>query len=214
MSNDCYFGQYARFETPDKDTGSMLNGADDLVGDPYTIDFRTKDQVSQAWIVNRFGADVGFFDPGFSRKLSVLAARGWTISASLVYAAYTSQPAPGLYWGQMAVIAYDPKYEQVFSVYWEKVRNRLKEGVHPVIDLDKQQIDLVLQNDGDWIPKKTHSFPKNDEGTVMVKTQLMMSERVVEQGRKGNVGCYIVTVIFWIAVIALIIFGLKSCGVF
>ena len=48
MSKDCYFGDYARFETPDKNTGAMLNGADNLVGDPYTIVFKTKDQVSQA----------------------------------------------------------------------------------------------------------------------------------------------------------------------
>ena len=143
-----------------------------------------------------------------------MEARGWTLSASLTFAAYTSQPTPGLYWGEMAVIAYDPKYEQVFSVYWEKVRDRLKEGVHPVIDLDKQQIELVLQNDGDWISKKTVPAPKLKDGSVTVKSHLNMSERVVEQGRKGNVGCYIFTVIFWIAVIALVIFGLKSCGVF
>ena len=62
MQQECYFGTYARFDTASKKEGSLLVGADNLVGDRYDIEFVTADGVTTAWMRNRFGARTGFFD--------------------------------------------------------------------------------------------------------------------------------------------------------
>lgn len=47
-----------------------------------------------------------------------------------------------------------------------------------------------------------------------MKGRRKMSEKLIEQGRKGNKGCYIVSWIFILAVVALALLGLKTCGAF
>ena len=37
-----------------------------------------------------------------------------------------------------------------------------------------------------------------------------MSESLIEKGREGNIGCYIVSIAFIIVVIAVIIFAIKT----
>lgn len=59
---DQYFGTYHRFETPSKKDAALLLGADNLVGDKYDIEFVTESGQRAAWLRNRFGAKIGFFD--------------------------------------------------------------------------------------------------------------------------------------------------------
>ena len=47
-----------------------------------------------------------------------------------------------------------------------------------------------------------------------MKSHRKMSEKMIEQGRKGNKGCYVVSWLFLLLLIALVLFGLKSCGLF
>ena len=47
-----------------------------------------------------------------------------------------------------------------------------------------------------------------------MKSRRKMSEKLIEQGRKGNKGCYVVSWLFLLLVVAGLLFGLKSCGVF
>ena len=114
---DQYFGTYHRFETPSKKDAALLLGADNLVGDKYDIEFVTESGQRAAWLRNRFGAKIGFFDADFSRQLSVIVARGWTVQAVLSFVAYTDRPAPGRYWGEVAVICFDPALEDAFGPF-------------------------------------------------------------------------------------------------
>ena len=62
-----YFGTYQTFRTASRQEAAALLGSDNLVGDEYTIDCVLEEGEHKAWMVNRFGARVGYFDPGFSR---------------------------------------------------------------------------------------------------------------------------------------------------
>ena len=55
---------------------------------------------------------------------------------------------------------------------------------------------------------------KKEKGTAWVKTERSGTEALVEQARKGNIGCTIASWIFLLALVALLIFGLHSCGLF
>lgn len=214
MQAERYFGTYARFDTLSKKDAASLLGADNLIGDVFEIVFQTEDGVSTAWMENRFGGLVGFFDAAFSRELNVLAARGWKLQAVLSFVAFTDHPEPGHYWGQAAVICFDPTLEQAFDPFIASTAQRLSDGVRPEVDLGEQGVEQVVSSNGTWTPKKTVAFPAKESGTVIMKSRRKMSEKLIEQGRKGNKGCYAVSWLFLLLLVALALFGLKSCGVF
>ena len=113
---DQYSGTYESFDTPSKKDAAVLLGADNLVGDKYRVDIELENGEHRAWLVNRFDKRIGFFDASFSRKLSILQARGFEIIALLSFVAYTDHPDPGYYWGEMAVIGYDKRNKEAFDV--------------------------------------------------------------------------------------------------
>lgn len=209
-----YFGTYYRFDTSSKKEASVLLGADNLVGDAFSIEFVMKSGANIAWLKNKFGHQIGFFDADFSRKLSIAKARGWTIRAFLSFVAYTDSPAPGSYWGEMAVICFDPSFEESFSAFGERVANLLMEGVRPDIDLGEQGEANVINGDGAWVPSKRVALPKVEAGTAIVKKQRAASEKLIEQGRRGNKGCYLISWAFIIAFVVAILAAIKSCGAF
>ena len=93
----------------------MLLGADNLVGDVFNIEFITEEGVRTAWMKNRFGALVGFFEPGTARELSLCEAKGFKLQALLSFIAYSESPDPGRYWGEAALVCYDPKNAAAFE---------------------------------------------------------------------------------------------------
>lgn len=214
MADIPYFGTYARFDTASKKDAAVLLGADNLVGDVFDIEFVTEDGVRTAWMKNRFGAMVGFFEPGTSRDLSLCEARGFRMQALLSFIAYSESPEPGEYWGEAAIICYDPKDAEAFECFTGNIATRMMDGIRPEVDLGEQGYAKVVESKGTWKPTKTVSLPSKQAGVAILKTRRSVSEKMIEQGRKGNKGCYILSWVFLLALIAGIIFGLRSCGVF
>ena len=214
MADIPYFGTYARFDTASKKDAAVLLGADNLVGDVFDIEFVTEDGVRTAWMKNRFGAMVGFFEPGTSRDLSLCEARGFKMQALLSFIAYSESPEPGEYWGEAAIICYDPKDAEAFECFTGNIAARMMDGIRPEVDLGEQGYAKVVESKGTWKPTKTVSLPSKQAGVAILKTRRSVSEKMIEQGRKGNKGCYILSWVFLLALIAGVIFGLRSCGVF
>ena len=211
---DQYFGVYQAFETTSKNEGAALLSADNLVGDVYEVSIELEEDTHRAWLVNRFNHRVGFFDPSFSRNLSIYKARGFEIKALLSYVAYSDAPEPGRYWGEMAVICYNPTYQEAFSPFIDNISKKLSDGIRPRIDLGRDAIQKVIESNGSWVPDQTVSLPKKKKGTAILTDKRSAKDKMIEEGRKGNKGCYIVSWAFIIALIALVLFGLKSCGFF
>lgn len=208
-----YEGFYARFDTPSKKVGSMMMGADDLVGNPYTVSLETEDGAQVAWITNKFDAKRGFLGKEDSRRVQLALARGWEVRALLSFVAYTDAPEPGSYWGQVAVFCFDPSIAQPMEGFIARVAERLGEGVRPNIDFGAQGVDKIIA-DPTWMPSKNISLPKKKTGTAILKDHLSMSDKMVEQGRARNKGCYLVSWLFILVVVAFLVYmGLNLFGV-
>ena len=134
--------------------------------------------------------------------------------ANVDFVAFTDHPEPGHYWGQVAIICYDSNLDQAFKPFIATTAQRLSDGVRPEIDLGEQGVEQVISSNGNWTPKQTVAFPPKEAGTVIMKSRRKMSEKLIEQGRKGNKGCYAVSWLFLLALVALALFSLKSCGAF
>ena len=214
MADFPYYGTYARFDTLEKKDGAILMNADSIVGDRYEIEIAREDGTRRAWLKNRFGARVGFFDDDMTHELSLCEAKGWTLVGILSFAAFSEMPEPGVYWGQAAIIAYDPLQKDIVDPFIERVRKLISQGIRPQISLGAGALEQLQAAPDSWVPTERVDFPPREKGTVILKSREKVSEKLIEQGRQKNIGCYIVSWIFLLAVVAMLMFGLKSCGLF
>lgn len=210
-----YFGTYARFDTLSKKDAAPLLGADSLVGDAFTIEIEREERRPVAWIVNKFGAKVGRLDPDVSRELGICRARGWTMRALLSFVAFTDSPEPGHYWGEVALICNDSHHDNAFDEFSRRVAALMVEGIRPEVDLSQSGIEHVLSSNGEWVTENRHPLPDKMHGTVLLKKQRSLSEKMIEQGRKGNKGCYAISWLFLIIIaMTIIVIVLKVLGMF
>ena len=214
MADFPYYGTYARFDTLEKKDGAILMNADSIVGDRYEIEIAREDGTRRAWLKNRFGARVGFFDDDMTHELSLCEAKGWTLVGILSFAAFSEMPEPGVYWGQAAIIAYDPLQKDIVDSFIERVRKLIGQGIRPQISLRAGALEQLQAAPDSWVPTERVDLPPREKGTVILKSREKVSEKLIEQGRQKHIGCYIVSWIFLLAVVAMLMFGLKSCGLF
>lgn len=206
-----YFGTYQTFESPTKEATTALLSADSIVGDAFSIEFELHEDTHAAWLVNRFGGRVGCFDPAFSRRLSVMKAQGLEFTAILSYIAYTDNPDKGEYWGEMAVIGYHPSIAEECETFVRTVGARMAEGNRTKIDFGAEGVDKILESGGTWVPDQTVPLPEFGKGAALLRSKQSISEKLIEEGRKGNKGCYVLSWAFIAAVVVGAVLLLKSC---
>lgn len=224
-----YFGTYHIFQVYSKDDAAQLMSADNLIGDLYDIQIELNEGKHEAWLVNRFNQRTGCFDPCFSRKLSILNANGLTLKASLSLVGYTERSPEAKkseqkenagnskdedsaternesgYWGEAAVFGFKETHRESFDPFMRNVSDKLKEGIRPRIDLGDEGFRQVVSSRGSWTPDQKEPKPRQQRGTVVMKDHLTLSDKVVEQGRQGNKGCYLIS---WIFIVGIALGGL------
>ena len=211
MQDSRYFGQYFRFETVNKKAAGCIIGPDGIMGDEMRIDFRMDGNEVTAWLINRWGADAGYFSAADTRSLQLLAAHGFELHPLYAFLAFSDDLREGNYWGEVAVLAYEPMFSDVFAVFSRKISKLLQEGILPIIDLSPSEINTVLSSGGTWVPERRRAMPAFDKGTVVVKSRISLMERFIEAGRARKKWTYVVGGVVSIAILAVIVFGIKSC---
>ena len=156
MSDIGYFSTYARFETESKEDAAAFLGADNIIGDAFSIEQEYVDGKRTAWIVNPFGKRMGTIDEKTAEKVDLCNAKGWNTVALLALVAFTEKPEPGLYWGQVLIISYDPEYEVAFSTFIENVGKQLGEGIRPDVSLGRDSLKKVVE--------RTCTLPQQEQG--------------------------------------------------
>lgn len=202
---ELYFGTYQTFEAYSKEAAGSLMSADCLVGDLFDIRLDLEEGQHRAILVNRFGHEVGIFDHSFARKLGISCAGGMKVKALLSYVAFTEEEKGGRYWGEAAVFGYAPSYEDVFLRFIGGVGEKIQENVRPRIDFDREGIEKILDSNGAWVPEQNLPLPAKERGTVIMKDHRTLCEKLIEQGRAKNKGCYFVSWAFIILLIAALV---------
>lgn len=209
-----YFGTYQTFRTVSKKDAAVLMGSNTLVGDRYRINLTMDEGNHRAWLVNKFNETIGYFDENFSRELSLYAAEGMELVGILSFVAFTETPEPVEYWGQAAVIGYSPHYAEEFNQFIDGVCGLIGKGIRPKLSLKGPAVDEIISSKGTWLPSEREPLPEKQRGMALLKTRRGFIDGLVEAGRAGNKGCYILSWAFLLALVAAVIIGLKSCGVF
>ena len=216
MAQEVYSGEYAKFFGLDP-RGVDFMGADNLVGDKYDIDIRDEADGYKAYLVNRFGKEVAYLENRVVRPVQLAQAKGWETRAYLSFVAFTeatNEEHPGYYWGQVAVLMYDPHISPAMEEFEKTLSAKMADGGRPQVDFGAQSVDKLVSSNGSWFPTDRAAAPKMGKGSAVVKDHRTPNERLIEQSRNGNKGCYILSWAFIIAIIALVVFILHSCGLF
>lgn len=211
-----YYATYARFSTKDKTSGSFLTNADNVIGDTYTVDFRKSDDEKHpddvAWIVNRFGKDVGFFNADVSRQLQVCHAQHWNIYLMLASVWFTESPKPGTFWGEMVIMAYAPEISDVMDTFRKGIAKMLADGVRPNVLLGSESMQNVIDANGHWEPSDRVEPLKKAKGNALLKDHAALEDKIIEQGRVHRIGCSILGWAVFLALIAIILLIVRSCS--
>ena len=173
MLPDCYFGAYARFDTTSKKDAAILLGSNCIIGDVFNIEFKPLEGQTRAWVVNDYGDILGYLDEQTSHKLNLLAAKNWEMHAVLSFVAFTDQPEPGFYWGEVAIFCYDKVHHSDFDTFMRTTMKSLAQGIRPRIDIKNQGVQSILDSHGTWQPSQRADMPKGDSHTAIF-TDLMV----------------------------------------
>lgn len=114
------------------------------------------------------------------------------------------------YWGEAAVFGFKETYRESFDPFVQNVSEKLKEGVRPRINLGDEGFKQIISSKGTWIPDQKEPKPQQQRGTVIMKDHLTLSDKMIEQGRKGNKGCYLISWVFIAGIILLVLLFIGS----
>ena len=204
---DIYRAFYCDFDTDSKKIGSTLVGPDNIVGDIYTLKLNKDSHNTKVYLYNKFGNEVGYIDPTFINEIKLAYAKDFEIKAILSFVAYSDTPDPGHYWGQVAIFTYSKLYKDKIEEFVSRISNCISQGIRPIIDLNNEGIKKILNNP-EWIPTGRVKLPTTGRGSTILKDHQTPSEKVIEKGRARNKGCYVISIVFIIAVIGGVIFFL------
>ena len=154
------------------------------------------------------------FNEKTAKQVDLCNAKGWKTVALLACVAFKEEPKPGEYWGQVAIISYDPVHEDAFSTFVKTIGNELGKGIRPALDLGNSGISRVLESKGAWVPTGRVPLPKLKKGSAFIKTERTTTDKLVNQARKTRVGCTIISWAIIIIFVVAVIFAMKSCGMF
>lgn len=214
-ASDVYFGSYARFVATDKKMGAALSGPDNAVGDIGTVEFQfDDDKRQQAWLKNPYGARIGHLDPLMSHKLAIYQAKGWELRYVLSFTAFSDGGESGTYWGEAAVIAFAPRYAEQFEQFLKAFSRRAADGLRPSPDLHASTVEAITNDPSSWQPGAKVKMPQGSGRTAILKDHRTLHDKLLDQARSKNPGCYVVSWAFIIALIALAAWILHSLGLF
>lgn len=214
-ASDVYFGSYARFVATDKKMGASLSGPDNAVGDVGSVEFQLDDDKrQQAWLKNPYGAFIGHLDPLMSHKLALYQAKGWEIRYVLSFTAFSDGGEACGYWGEAAVIAFAPRYTEQFEQLVAAFARRAGDGLRPDPDLNANAIEAIVADPDSWQPGAKVKMPQGSGRTAILKDHRTLHDKVLDQARRKNPGCYVVSWAFIIALVAFAAWILHSLGMF
>ena len=206
---DNYFAKYVRGFANNKEQAAKLFNSDNIVGDLFQIKTNIKDGKHTSSIYNKFGESPVFFNEEISREIEILKSKNMNIVGILSLVGFSedkSEERESNYWAEFLIIAYPKNYSEEFNNFVNNASKKLSNGTRPDVSLNKQEVEKVISTKGQWFPSKTKKMPKKEKGTVFLRTRKTFKDRIIEQGRKKNIGCYIVSWVFLLLFVTFLIY--------
>jgi hypothetical protein len=199
-----YTGSYEILENIDPDESIRLRGNGTTIGTRLAIEFPSDEKGPIAQVVSRVGV-LGTLPNGTAGRVRALAEQGWICFAALSLIWY-NRHAEVHYHAEVAVIAYNPVEEEIFSVYTAGLLNRIANGQHPEVELSAKGLERVRESKGTWCETKKVALPKfeRESGEVVYQQKQSFSDSLTEAAAEGKTGVKVLAVFFYVAVFLII----------
>ena len=205
MTED-YLGKYVIAKPTSKEEAGKLLGSDNIIGDVYKVVNALEGTTHTSKVLNRFKDSPAFFDEDISRELSLNEAKGMITYAILTCVGFTQIGNDGDYWAEFIVISFPKKDIDIFSVYIDEVSKAIKNNKRPKVDLSQAEIKEVINNEGKYISSSKHPQIEKKKGQVVLKSRVKLTDKMVEEGRKRNPGCFIFGWLFLLLFVTFLVF--------
>jgi hypothetical protein len=141
-------------------------------------------------------------DPYVQRALARRAS-GWSVNAtvSLIFFA----KADKAFEAEVSCMCYAPEVAVPMSTFVANMNNRIKHGEHPNLHLNQEQFAKVMDSNGAWYLTKSAPKPKPKDGQIVFKSKRTLTESLVASSDNHRMGCTVLASIFWLVVIALVV---------
>ena len=202
-----YFATYCRLDADSEDIHATVNGDAVSVGLEVTlkreeyVNERGKDVVRCA-VYSPRDELMGFLPANFARRVADLMEAGWT--ARVCAAAVGFHEATRTFWVEAAVFAYEAEYADGLGAFTTGCMKRLAAGERPDIRLSDKLIDAALENKKFYKEVRNTTSPKQPKGDAYYKRKRTTTESLIVSGSEKKPGCIVGTVLFYVAVVAII----------
>jgi hypothetical protein len=173
-------------------------GAEGIIG--------TTVQIDGSFVRATDGRVVACLNNDDNKRIDAHKKSGWqviVVLALILYHNETKSPS-----AQLACICYSPELRDSLGLFAKNMLFRIRKGEHPSLALTQEQFIRVLESKGSWYLTKGEPLPALPKGTIVYKKRRVWSENLVEQALRGNIGCKIANVFFWLVLAAAITFAI------
>jgi hypothetical protein len=199
-----YEGFYVRFDPDDEEGYRLLAGANCIIGTNLYPVFESEASDNPLVSIDaRHAQHISQCDRKTSDRLNSLKRRGWVIQLNLSAVFY--EESSQRFWGEAAIIAYDPQANcdlLAIKTFINHIVKRIRGGEHPNPALSQKQFEQVLESKGAWYLTKAVPFPTTKSGEIIFKRKMSPAEHLTEAAANGNKGCMVTGILFWMVVIA------------
>lgn len=208
QTDEKYFATYCRLEHEIGDASCKISSGSVFIGRELSfkredyVDERGKDRC-RGVISNDAGNVVGYLPEICARRVCDLAEDGWIVRIASWALMYNSTDKR--YYVEAAVIAYEPQYAEQLNPFVEGCFDRMGNGERPDIRLSPKQFDAALSDPSFYKSLKTVGRPKAKKDEAYYKDSRSAAEKMAIEGSKNNPGCWVGTILFYVALAAIVI---------
>ena len=204
---ELYQGFYADIEVDPKGGRGYLIGAEAIIGSSIASRADRSDGQNRRLLQDREGKAIGYIKGEDAIRLNDLEARGFKICCYLALVTYTV--ADRSFGAQVAWMAFYPgagsEYLATFTEFTKNIADRISHGTRPRLRLQQNQIGKVLESGGSWFFTNDEAAPSLPKGTQSYKRKKSLTDNLVAVALVHRPGCTVAASVFWIALIALIV---------
>lgn len=192
---------YIDADPQNKKQAAQLTSSNSIVGDFFKLKIDTKEQ--KVILLNKFDYEVAEIPKEFSKKIILLHNKNLEITALLAYVIYNEPESR--HSANFLIAAYPKINSEALQNFLSIVSRKLTEGNRPNITLDEYECKKIVKNNGEFKIEKYLEKPKLEKGSVILKAKQTFMEKIIEASRQRKPGCYVASILFIIALIALIV---------
>ncbi|MCF0231897.1 MAG: hypothetical protein HUJ63_06460, partial [Enterococcus sp.] len=199
-----FFASYVRFFAGEAKNAAYLMGPDNAVGDMLHFETVSTPNALVTEILNRFDKKIGILEPQDSHDIRILEEKDWQIFGLLDYVAVHTEVKTN-YCAGVLLLAAPNKYSESLENFTMLLSSELSEGKRLDALLSPSEQKEMFANNGEFLPTRRRALEK-EENFKYLKTEASLKEKIYEQGRQKNPGCYIVSISFLVLIAAGLIF--------